>query len=337
VHAKLRAFGRRRGAAALAAVACLLAASAHAVAQDTSGLQAKVDAAEAEAGALASQLEAEQAQLVSAQQQAAAAATRERRLSSLLAVGAERSARLAAEVADSRERLARERRRLARARAALAQRLVDIYQSGVPDATTLVLSADGFDDLITRTDYLRMIEESDTRLAARVREVRNAVARKLAAVEELKARQDAYNARLASARDQIAAVRLAAEQEAAQLAAISASRAATLDELRSNISGWIEDIQAAQQVSAAEAQEQVGEYLGGPYSIPSSIVMCESGGNYNALNPSSAAGGAYQILPSTWDLYGGSGNPEDASPAEQDQIAAQIWADSGPGAWACAG
>ena len=33
--------------------------------------------------------------------------------------------------------------------------------------------------------------------------------------------------------------------------------------------------------------------------------MCESGGDYSALNPSSGAGGAYQIIPSTWDLYGG--------------------------------
>ena len=31
-------------------------------------------------------------------------------------------------------------------------------------------------------------------------------------------------------------------------------------------------------------------YLGGPYSIPTCIVMCESGGNYRALNPSSGAG-----------------------------------------------
>jgi septal ring factor EnvC (AmiA/AmiB activator) len=337
VHAKLRAFGRRRGLAALASCACLLGASAHAIAQETAELQSQVDAARAQAGALASQLEAEQAQLVSAQQQAAAAAAREQQLSSLLAVGEERSARLAAEVASSQRRLVLEKRRLERAREALAQRLVDIYQSGVPDATSLILNADGFDDLITRTDYLRMIEESDTRLAARVREVRNAVARQLAAVEELKARQDAHNARLASAREQIAAVRQRAEAESAELAAISASREATLNELRANISVWIEDIQAAEQVSAAEAQEQVGEYLGGPYSIPSSIVMCESGGNYGAVNPSSGAGGAYQILPSTWDLFGGSGQPQDASKGEQDQIAAQIWADSGPGAWACAG
>ena len=57
--------------------------------------------------------------------------------------------------------------------------------------------------------------------------------------------------------------------------------------------------------------------------------MCESGGNYGAVNPSSGAGGAYQIMPSTWELYGGEGAPQDASPAEQDAIAAQIWATQG--------
>ena len=40
---------------------------------------------------------------------------------------------------------------------------------------------------------------------------------------------------------------------------------------------------------------------------------------------------------STWELYGGEGLPQDASPAEQAEIAAQIWADSGSAAWVCAG
>ena len=75
----------------------------------------------------------------------------------------------------------------------------------------------------------------------------------------------------------------------------------------------------------------------GDWAIPESIVMCESGGNFEAVNPTSGAGGAYQILPSTWELYGGEGDPEDASPAEQTEIAAQIWADSGAAAWVCAG
>jgi Transglycosylase-like domain len=71
------------------------------------------------------------------------------------------------------------------------------------------------------------------------------------------------------------------------------------------------------------------------YSIPASIVMCESGGNYRAVNPSSGAGGAYQILPSTWAAYGGTGLPQNAPPAEQDAIAAKIYATAGPSQWSC--
>ncbi len=74
----------------------------------------------------------------------------------------------------------------------------------------------------------------------------------------------------------------------------------------------------------------------GAWAIPWQIVACESGGNYGALNASSGAGGAYQILPSTWREYGGAGAPQGAPPAEQDRVAAQIWADSGPAAWVCA-
>ncbi len=73
----------------------------------------------------------------------------------------------------------------------------------------------------------------------------------------------------------------------------------------------------------------------GGYAIPSGIVQCESGGNYAAVNPSTGAGGAYQILPSTWQAYGGQGLPQDASPAEQGRIASEIYASQGPSAWTC--
>jgi peptidoglycan hydrolase-like protein with peptidoglycan-binding domain len=74
---------------------------------------------------------------------------------------------------------------------------------------------------------------------------------------------------------------------------------------------------------------------GDGYTIPSGIVQCESGGNYGAVNPSTGAGGAYQILPSTWQAYGGQGLPQDASPAEQGQIASEIYANQGASAWTC--
>ena len=43
----------------------------------------------------------------------------------------------------------------------------------------------------------------------------------------------------------------------------------------------------------------------GDFAIPQGIVMCESGGNYGAVNPSSGAGGAYQMLPETYKGLGG--------------------------------
>lgn len=73
----------------------------------------------------------------------------------------------------------------------------------------------------------------------------------------------------------------------------------------------------------------------GGYTIPSYIVRCESGGDYHAVNPSSGAGGAYQILPSTWHAYGGSGAPQDASPQEQGRIASRIYSQGGASQWSC--
>jgi hypothetical protein len=69
----------------------------------------------------------------------------------------------------------------------------------------------------------------------------------------------------------------------------------------------------------------------GGYSIPSYIVQCESGGNYSAVNPSSGAYGAYQILPSTAANYG----CDVSTPAGQDSCAASIYADVGSSAWSC--
>lgn len=74
----------------------------------------------------------------------------------------------------------------------------------------------------------------------------------------------------------------------------------------------------------------------GGFSIPTYIVMCESGGNYHALNPSTGAGGAYQIEPGTWRAYGGTGSPQNAPKAEQDAIALKIYQAEGSSPWSCA-
>jgi hypothetical protein len=67
-------------------------------------------------------------------------------------------------------------------------------------------------------------------------------------------------------------------------------------------------------------------------------VLCESGGQN--LPPNSAgASGYYQIIPSTWKLFGGTGPAAYlASKAEQDAVASRIWrGGAGASNWVCAG
>lgn len=69
---------------------------------------------------------------------------------------------------------------------------------------------------------------------------------------------------------------------------------------------------------------------GGGYAIPDYIVQCESGGDYNAQNPSGAYG-AYQIMPGTAAAYG----CDLSTPAGQDACAAEIYAREGASPWVC--
>jgi hypothetical protein len=70
-----------------------------------------------------------------------------------------------------------------------------------------------------------------------------------------------------------------------------------------------------------------------PGSLPACTWQPESGGNPSALNPQSGAGGYYQIVPSTWAAFGGSGLPQDAPMSEQTAVAERVMAGQGPSAW----
>lgn len=333
----------RRSILAGTIVPVLLCAAISASAQgDVDRLESDSAAAKQRIERVSRSLGEGRAGLESAQSQAAAAADKASEMSGLIAAGAEKSASLEEKVAGSRAGLERSRRRLKRAERLLSERLVAIYMAGSPDPLDLVLGAADYSDLATGHEYIEAVQNADVRLAVRVRSVRNDFEHKTAGWTALKRRVDRHNAALATAQAGIEAARAAAESSATELASINSSREGEIARLKSDISGWEKQIEkqkaaeaASQAEAAAAAEEEVDRQLGGPYSIPTYIVMCESGGNYSALNPSSGAGGAYQILPSTWEAYGGTGLPNEASKAEQDRIAALIYADSGTAPWVC--
>jgi hypothetical protein len=318
-----------------AALSLLVASEARG---DIGSLQARVDQAQAEASSLASSLQLRTAEVQAAQGKAAAAGRRQQVLEASLARGVARARRLEAQVTAAQERLAVAQARFQRVQGVLARRLVDIYKSDVPDLATVLLEADGFSDLLTRSSYLQEINAADNALVNRVQALRNAVRAALARVAAARAQAAAEVERIAAARDEIARIRAAAAARAATLARARAAQQASLSAVRSRMAGWQARVQALQQASGApgDVAGTVGQWFDG-FAIPKNIVMCESGGNYGALNPSSGAGGAYQMLPETYKGLGGKhGAPHLAPKSEQDRLAAKLWADGqGRGNWAC--
>lgn len=237
---------------------------------------------------LQSQLDAKRSQLDEAQGQAGVLTTDIARYSNQLdrlagevATLRNREAAVERELAEVKEQLQTERHRLELLRArldrslrVLEDRLVAIYKSDEPDALTVILNSDGFDDVLERYDYLRRIEAQDSEVVGRVRELRNDT-------------RDTVD-RIEAARDEIAAkqaelerTRVQLEARETQLDAVRDRKSAALGDVRSNIQrleGDIGDLEgeiqaqllAAQQAAEAEA----------PAPLPAGPIQGESGAGF---------------------------------------------------------
>jgi Transglycosylase-like domain len=119
---------------------------------------------------------------------------------------------------------------------------------------------------------------------------------------------------------------------------IAAAKAAAIARAKAAAAARAKAAAAARAQAAAEAAaQQTATVTASAASAGSPLPECtwlpESGGDPTAVNPTSGAGGYYQIMPSTWAAYGGTGLPQDAPLSEQTAIAEQIWATQGPSAW----
>jgi peptidoglycan hydrolase CwlO-like protein len=334
-----RAFRRRRLAlGAIVAVAVTAALGINLAGAKDPSLKDKIDAARSDAGQLSDRVDAQTAQIGTLTAQAHQAGAHAMELNAQVQTAEAHSRELATQLDAAERQLDQLRGEYAHSVKELDQRLVAIYESDAPDYVTVLLNSDGFDDLSTRSDYLNALHEADIRIADKVASLRDQVAGNVHRVADLKQESDQEAGQLAATKESFQASQEAANQSAVAVAAARSGTQASLSDAQGQVA-QLEQEQADQQSSSSSSSSSTSgspAYLGGPYSIPTYIVMCESGGNYHALNASSGAGGAYQILPSTWAAYGGQGEPQNAPKAEQDRIAAEIWSDSGPSAWSCA-
>lgn len=87
----------------------------------------------------------------------------------------------------------------------------------------------------------------------------------------------------------------------------------------------------------AASPSAAASYSGAPGSFQACVIARESGGNPQAVNPSSGAGGLYQFLLSTWDALGfGASYPGGAQTAPvsvQNAAFAKAFAEWGTSPW----
>jgi hypothetical protein len=74
-----------------------------------------------------------------------------------------------------------------------------------------------------------------------------------------------------------------------------------------------------------------------PSSALARIAACESGGSPTAVSADGQYRGKYQFSRATWRAMGGSGDPAAAPEAEQDRLAAQLYAQRGAAPWPVCG
>ncbi len=107
----------------------------------------------------------------------------------------------------ARDRLERARSELRASRQALANRLVELYKADEPDALTVVLEADGFADLLERTDFLERISKQDSQIVERVKVLKARAERAERLLADLEQKKQLAAEAILRRRDDIAAIR----------------------------------------------------------------------------------------------------------------------------------
>lgn len=84
--------------------------------------------------------------------------------------------------------------------------------------------------------------------------------------------------------------------------------------------------------SGSSEAAPVAQSSSGGGTVWDRLAECESGGNWS-IDTGNGYRGGLQFSQSTWEAYGGTGNPANASREEQIRVAERVQAGQGWGAW----
>ena len=212
--------------------------------------QGRLGRANRQARALTTEIDADNRRIERVDRRLALLRGREARVFRRLAAQRRELASIQTDLRQQRARLARMRIRLADGRRVLAARLVELYKADRPDVLTVVLSADGFADLLEDAAYMERIAHQDRRILEGVARAKTDAAAQSRRLGRAERRQRLVTTEIERDRRQIASFRAAVQRTRDEAADARLARQRRLDSTRVSMVKLRSEVRALRAVQA---------------------------------------------------------------------------------------
>ena len=264
-------------------------------ASSSGDLSNQIAAKQSAARALRSQIAAESSQIRATSSGLASAEARLSALQTELTAREQQLIGVQTQLLSARTRLVDLENRLRISSSALASNLVARYEGATPNLMSVILSSNGFNDLLNRVDDLNKIGHQDAQVVGATRIARAQVSREATALGGLEIRDRKLTDGILAQRNQVAALQAALLTTRIRELSTRAGKASQLHALTGALQ-QLED-QAAQQAQAAAA---TGDAHVGGIAIDTGGMVQAPPGAPLAVQQVIAAGNAIATLPYIW-------------------------------------
>lgn len=189
-------------------------------------------------------------------------------------------AELRSELNTARIRLARLKAYERRAKSVLAHMLVDNYESDQPDLVSVVLEANGFNNLLERLSFAQRIRNHDQQIVAAVILARDRVATRAVRLADLEGRLQDLTARVLAERDQLDSAKLALLKEQGSVTRARDRNAGQLATARSQVASLRRQLAQLQAEQARQAALAAASQ-----TAPGGVGVVDTGGSGAGIDP----------------------------------------------------
>lgn len=159
-------------------------------------------------------------------------------------------------------RFVRLREQLREAQGVLAERLVQIYKSDEPDMMTVLLESDGFEDLLTRSEYINRIGDGDKQVVLKVKGLKIESSKQRELLVDLKERAEIAVEAVANRKRELTETRGELSDRESELASTRAEQKKVLSSVQRDkheVKGDLTELSAQ-----VESQLGSGQQIAGP-------------------------------------------------------------------------